>query len=139
MRFIDASVFVHAYLKPRRTLTPEEIQIKKDARNIVNRINEGEPCVTSVVHFSEIANLLEEYMPLTEAIEVERALSLRDTVRIERLERRDCLEALSEAEETKIGLSDSMAILLMKKLGISEVYSFDHDFDKVAGIKRLRK
>ena len=49
IRFVDASVFVHAYLKPRRELRPHEILIKKRARTIVSRINQGEPVLVSTV------------------------------------------------------------------------------------------
>ena len=41
MRFVDASVFVYAFLKPRRELTPREAETKERAKNIVRRINEG--------------------------------------------------------------------------------------------------
>jgi len=67
IRFVDASVFVHAYLKPRRELRPHEILIKKRARTIVSRINQGEPVLVSTVHFAEVANLLEDWMALQEA------------------------------------------------------------------------
>lgn len=97
MIFVDASVFVHAYLKPRRALTAEEIQIKSDAKKIVNRLNEGEKVLTSIVHFSEIANLLEGNLPRKEALEIERALCFRDTIEIASVEGRDCIEGLSVA------------------------------------------
>jgi hypothetical protein len=41
LRFVDASVFVYAFLKPRRELTPREAETKERAKNIVRRINEG--------------------------------------------------------------------------------------------------
>lgn len=139
MIFVDASVFVHAYLKPRRALTAEEIQIKSDAKKIVSRLNEGEKVLTSIVHFSEIANLLEGNLPRKEALEIERALCFRDTIEIASVNRRDCVEGLSVAEESGIGLADAIAQVLMKRNGIDEIYSFDQDFDKVPSIKRLRK
>ena len=37
MRFVDASVFVHAFLKPKRELKPHEIKIKESAKKIVRR------------------------------------------------------------------------------------------------------
>jgi len=139
MRFVDASVFVHAYLKPIRTLTSEEVQIKNDARNIVRRLNGGEPSILSVVHFSEIANLLEGNLPLQEALEIEKALFLRSSIEIESVEKRDCSEALVEAELKNVGFSDALAYKLMMKRQVREIYSFDRDFDKMQGIKRVRK
>ena len=36
-----------------------------------------------------------------------------------------------------MGLSDAIAYLVMKKNEIGEIYSFDKDFDKLEGIKRV--
>lgn len=36
-----------------------------------------------------------------------------------------------------ISLADCLAILLMKKRGITEIFSFDDDFDKIEGIVRV--
>ena len=139
MRFIDASVFVHAYLKPRRTLSVEETRLKQDAKNIVNRLNQGEQVLTSVVHLAEIANVLEDYLPQAEAIEIEKALFSREEIEIEPLDRVACSAALFLAEEQGLGFTDAIACVLMKRKGLKEIYSFDHDFDRVAGIKRIRK
>lgn len=62
MRFVDASVFVYAFLKPRRELTPREVEVKERAKNIVRRINEGERSGITVAQLVEVANVLEKYM-----------------------------------------------------------------------------
>ena len=62
MRFVDASVFVYAFLKPRRELTPREAEAKERAKNIVRRINEGERVGITVAQLVEVANVLEKYM-----------------------------------------------------------------------------
>lgn len=49
MRFVDASVFVHAYLKPKRRLKPHEMKIIESAKKIVKRINDGEEVGITVV------------------------------------------------------------------------------------------
>lgn len=139
MRFIDASVFVHAYLKPRRDLTSGEVQIKEDARRIVGRLNDGEAALTSSVHLGEIANIMEDYLPMKEALEIERALCIRDTIEIMAVNRPDCSEALAEAEKNQVGLTDALAVVLMRRKDITEIYSFDKDFDGILGIKRVRK
>ena len=36
-----------------------------------------------------------------------------------------------------LALADCLAVLIMEKMGISEIVSFDDDFDKVDGIIRL--
>ncbi len=60
LKFVDATVFIHAYLKPSRKLEPHEKELKKGARQIIERIENGEKVTTSVVHFTETANILED-------------------------------------------------------------------------------
>ena len=136
-RFVDASVFVHAFLKPRRTLQPHEEKLKSRARAIVSRLFKGEEAVSSTVHFAEIANILEDRIPLADAHLVERGILLRDTIRILPAARRDLAEALTEAVDAKVGVTDALAIAMMRREGLSEVYSFDHDFDRFEGIRRV--
>ncbi len=136
-RFIDASVFVHAFLKPKRTLQPHEQRLKSRARAIVSRLYEGEEVVTSTVHIAEIANVLEDRIPLADAHMVERGILLRDTVRVLATQRRDLAEALTEAADTGAGMTDALAIALMRREGLREVYSFDHDFDRFEGVHRV--
>ncbi len=138
-RFVDASVFVHAYLRPKRTLKSHEREIKTGAKAIVSRINEGEAVVTSVVHFAETANLLEGWMPAADAREVQAGLLGRGTMRILAVERTDLLEALSLGTEVGVGTSDALAAGLMEREGIREVYSFDRDFDRIPGIRRVAR
>ena len=80
--YVDANVFVYAFLKIKRQLQPKELEIKQAAKNIVARINKGEKVVTSVVHFSEVCNVLEDYLSLEEAILLEKGLLYRENVSI---------------------------------------------------------
>ncbi len=75
MRFVDASVFVHAFIKPKRKLKPHEVRIKESAKAIVKRINDGEEVGITVVQLAEIANLLESYLTLKDALKVVFAFS----------------------------------------------------------------
>ena len=127
-RFVDASVFVHAYLRPRRELKPHERQIKSHARGIVTRINEGERVLTSVVHLSEVADLLDDWMPLEEARAVLQGLCTRESVEVLAAERRDLIEALAVGSEVGVGMSDALAVVLMRALEAS---------DSFEGIRRI--
>ena len=138
MRFVDASVFVHAYLKPRRKLSAEESGIKSDAQKIVSRISSGEEVLTTAVHLSEVANLVEEYLPLDEARSIEEALTYKDSIAVVSVSRQDCISALRYAKELKLGLTDAMAFAAMKASRVTEVYSFDRDFDAIQGVRRVR-
>jgi len=61
LRFIDASVFLYAFLKPKRRVSEDVLELKENAKRILSRIEEGEEVVTTVVHLSEIANILESH------------------------------------------------------------------------------
>ena len=131
MRFVDASVFVHAFLKPKRELKPHEIKIKESAKKIVRRINEGEGVGVTVVQIAEIANLLESYLPLNEALKVEEFLLLTGNVKVFDVTKKDCLKALKIAKEKNVGFCDAIAYIIMTENGVDEIYSFDKDFDKL--------
>jgi len=94
-RFVDASVFVHAFLRPKRALKPHERALKRKARDIVSRINRGEEVCTSVVHMAEIANILEDWMSLEDARSVQVGLCMRDTVTILQVSKEQLIEAVS--------------------------------------------
>lgn len=137
MRLVDASVFVHAYLKPNRELKPHEVRIKEAAKRMVKSINEGEEVAITIVQLSEIANILENYMPIEEAFKVEEFLLVAENVKVFEVTTKDCLEALEASKDKKVRLSDSIAYLSMLKHGINEIYSFDGDFDDLEDIKRV--
>ena len=136
MRFVDASVFVHAFLKPKRELKPHEIEIKESSKRIVKRINEGEEIGITVVQIAEIANILESYLPLSEALKIEEFLLLARNVDVFDVTKRNCLEALKISKEREVGLSDAVAYVIMKNNDVDEIYSFDSDFDRL-NVKRV--
>ena len=136
MRFIDSNVFIHAYIKPSRRLREHEKRIKDDAKTIIARVNRGEEAVSTVVHLGEIANLLEDFMPLESALEVVRGLLLKGNIHIAEMSRQDYLSALPIAEESAVGLNDALAYIFMIREGLGEIYSFDKDFDKLEKVKR---
>jgi len=137
MRFVDSNVFVYAFLKPRRRLSPPEENLKASAKNIVARINAGENVVTSVVHLAEIANILEDNLRPAECMRIERALAMNESIDIATVSREVCIAAVGVAEETGSGMNDAVARIIMRGRQITEVYSFDKDFDLFQDIKRL--
>ncbi|MGB9842691.1 MAG: type II toxin-antitoxin system VapC family toxin [Candidatus Bathyarchaeales archaeon] len=137
LAFVDASVFVYAFLKTKRKLQPHEASIKEIAKKIVLRINEGEEAATSTVHFSEVCNVLEDYLPIEEALTIERGLLFRDNIVIYKVTKEDYLKALSIAEAQQVGVNDALAYVLMKEAGLNKIYSFDKDFDLFKDINRI--
>jgi predicted nucleic acid-binding protein len=45
--------------------------------------------------------------------------------------------ALSAAEVLELGVNDALAYLAMKENGLTELYSFDRDYDKLGDVKRI--
>ncbi len=135
--YVDANIFIYAFLKTKRTLQPDEVKIKEIAKKIVSRINENEKVITSVVHFSEVCNILDDYLPITEALSIEKALLFRENILICEVSKDDYINAISIADDQKVGVNDALAYILMKKEDIQTVYSFDKDFDKFTDIRRI--
>lgn len=129
MRFLDSSVFLHAYLKPRRKLKPREMLIKKEAKNIVRSVDEGEETVlTTVVHLSEVFNIVESHIGLHYSIYLaSRFFSLKN-VEIAGVSRVDYEKALAIAERYSVSLNDALAYTKMGEYGIEEIYTFDKHF-----------
>lgn len=138
LRFIDASVFIHAYLRPSRTLKAHEVEIKESAKKIINRVNAGEHVMMSVVHFGEISNILEDRLPLEDAFKIERAICLRENIDMAVVTQEDYIAALDEGEKHRVGLNDALAHVIMKKKAVNELYSFDRDFDQFRDIRRIK-
>ena len=135
--FVDANVFVYAFLKSKRKLQPHEQKIKDAAKKIVTRINEGEETVTSVVHFSEICNILENHLPTQEACTLEKGLLLLDNIAVKEVSEEHYLKALAIAEDQQVGANDALAYVLMKEAGINKIYSFDKDFIKFKDVHTI--
>ncbi|MGI0078335.1 MAG: type II toxin-antitoxin system VapC family toxin [Nitrososphaerales archaeon] len=91
----------------------------------------------SVVHFSEMSNILEDNLPLNDAKSLERSICLKGNISLISVTREDYLVAIDEAEEKRLGINDALVHVLMKKRGIDELYSFDRDFDIFTDITRL--
>lgn len=137
MRFIDANVFVHAFLNPKRPLQVHELNIKESAKKIVLRLEEGEPMMTTVVHLSEVANIMETRMLARDALEVLSSIMFLEKLNILGSSGEAYRSALSAAEMLELGVNDALAYLAMKENSLTELYSFDRDYDKLGDVRRI--
>ncbi len=137
MRFIDANVFIHAFLNLKRELKPSEVQVKQAARAMLNRIENGEKVVTSVVHLSEVANVLENYLSLPDQKTLFSSILMRKNIEVLEVKPADYLLAIEFTEKNNLGINDSLAVVLMQQKQVSEIYSFDKDFDSLDEITRV--
>lgn len=138
MRFLDANVFVYAYYKPKRQLTQEERQMKEHAKKIISGVSEGkEEVMMTIVHVSEVVNILKHGLPLDQLALIIRGLFMLDNVKITGVSREAYFAAAELGDDLKLEANDALAIDVMRLSGISEIYSFDEDFEYVEGITRL--
>jgi predicted nucleic acid-binding protein len=128
MRFIDANVFIYAVLKPKAAL-PETIQKKKNAaKAIFLRMNAGEPVTTTTVHLSEVANVLEDAAGMAFASDLLSALLMKSTLIVEPVTADDYRESIRLALKISISINDALALIIMERQGIDEIYTFDRHF-----------
>jgi len=140
MRFSDANVFIYAYYKPKKQLTQREKQMKELAKQIISNVSQGKEEVTmTVVHLSEIVNILKHGMPIDQLNKIIRGLFMLDNVKIHGVTREAYFAAAELGEDLKLEANDALAVDVMRLNGIKEIYSFDEDFDQTEGISRLPK
>lgn len=140
MKFLDANVFIYAYYKPRRQLTPKEKRMKDEAKGIISGIDQGkEEVMTTVIQISEIVNILKYGMPLEHLTNVILGLFMLDNLKMQGVSREIYFAATELGRDLKMDSNDALAVETMRLNGIKEIYSFDEDFDKIEGITRLPK
>ena len=137
MRFLDANVFIYAYYKPKRELTEKQKEMKERSKEIIRRINEGEEVITTVVHLSEVTNILKRALSMEDLYSLLIGLFSMDNVRIVDVTTEDYLGAIELTSELKMDPNDCLAVDVMRCEDINEIYTFDRGFDGVAGIIRV--
>jgi len=138
MRFLDANVFVYAYYRPRRELGLAERAMKEKAKAILRGIDGGgESVITTVVHLSEVSNILKHGMTPGDLAAFVQGLLMADNVVVEGVGRDLYLSATDLGRELELDPNDALAVEVMRLNGVEEIYTFDHDFDGVQGIIRL--
>jgi predicted nucleic acid-binding protein len=138
MRFLDANVFIYAYYKPKKQLTQKEMQMKEQAKKIITSVSQGkENVIITVVHVSEMVNILKHGMRPDQVTAIIRGLFMLDNVRILDVTRDAYFAATELGDDLKLEANDALAIDVMRLNNIREMYSFDEDFDQIEGIARL--
>jgi hypothetical protein len=128
MRFIDANVFIYAVLKPKTALPEAVLNKKNSAKEIFLRVNASEPVTTTTVHLSEVANVLEDAAGISFAGDLLLAILTKPTINVEPVSADDYRESIRLARKSAISINDALAVLIMERQGISEIYTFDRHF-----------
>ena len=138
MRFLDANVFIYAYYRPKRTLTEKEKAMKEEAKKIISSISIGkEQVLTTVVHISEMVNILKSGMPKETLAKTILGLFMLDNVTIVGVSKDEYFAAVAIGDDLKMEPNDALAVDAMQQNNITEIYSFDEHFNKISGITRL--
>ena len=140
MKFLDANVFIYAYYKPKKQLTNKEKQMKEQAKKIITDISQGkEKALTTVVHLAEIVNILKHGMPLERLTEVIRGILMLENIKVQSVTKEAYFVANELGDDLKLEANDALAIDIMRSNNVTEIFSFDRDFDHIDGITRIPK
>ncbi len=138
MRFLDANIFIYAYYKPKKQLSEKENRMKEQAQKIIANVSEGkEGIIITVVHISEVVNILKHGMLQDQLIAIIRGLFMVDYVKIAGVNKDTYFAATELGEDLKLEPNDALAVDIMRQNGIAEIYSFDEHFNQIDGITRL--
>ncbi len=130
-RFLDTNILL-------RYFTRDDEEKAEKALALLRRVESGEERVeTSVPVVFETVFTLQRYyrVPKTHIREL-----LRPIVRMRGLRlpyKNCCLDALELFVESNVSFADAFSAAYMKSRGVTEVYSWDTDFDRFEGITRV--
>jgi predicted nucleic acid-binding protein len=114
--------------------------MKEQAKRIIADVSQGrEQVLMTVVHLSEVVNILKHGMPLERLTRLVRGLFMLDNVKIHGVTREAYFAATELGDDLKLEANDALAIDVMRLNSVTEIYTFDEDFDQVEGILRLPK
>jgi len=140
MKFLDANVFIYAYYKPKKQLTDKEKQMKEQAKKIITDISQGqEKALITVVHLAEIVNILKHGMPLEKLTELIRGLLMLENIKVQSVTRESYFLANELGDDLKLEANDALAIGTMRLNNVTEIFTFDSDFDYIEGITKIPK
>ena len=138
MRFLDANIFIYAYYRPKKLLTEKEDAMKEQAKKIVSNISQGkEQVTTTVVHISEIVNILKNGIPQDQLTQIILGLFMLNNVNIIDATKGAYFAAAELGLDLKLEPNDALAIDIMRQNEITEIYTFDEHFTNIEGIIKL--
>lgn len=125
-RFVDTNIFLEAYFRQGEK-SDKCLRLLKSNENLYTSwlvVGEFEWVLRSVYELEkpEIAKLIGSVINLS-------SLEIPDKKLV--------AQALRLFESLRLDWTDCLNVVLSRNLGVGGVYSYDHDFDKFSGIKRL--
>ena len=134
MRFIDTNIFL-------RFFTGDDPVKAAASKMLLERVDRGEEtAVTSESALVEVVFLLHssKHYAMSRSDVAARILSILEIPNL-RIDTRPQMRRACElfAGTTTLDIADALSIAYMEQAGVSEIYSYDHDFDAVPGVTRV--
>lgn len=130
-RFLDTNILI-------RYLTNDDPAKAARALTLLDRLAEGaEEVVTTPLVIFETVFLLEKSYKLSKTDVREKVTALLSLQGLRLPEKSRCLEGLDYYVNQNISYADAYNAAWMRHAGVREVYSWDREFDRVAGLTRV--
>lgn len=129
--FVDTNIFLYAMeAHPKFGLI---------SKRILQRIDKKEPAVISLINLGEICWWLEKHRRANEIEEKIRLVQSILNLEIVMVTLEDFLTSARFVKEYGMEFNDCLYLAVMKRLGISKIYSNDEHFDRVEWVIRCFK
>ena len=131
MRFIDTNLFI-------RYFTRDDEEKAQRVLSLLKRVERGEEKITtsSLVIFETIFTLESFYQVPKQQVK-ELMFPILNLKGLKLPDKGLYQQALDNYVKKNVSFTDAFNATFMLKKGIKELYSYDEDFDKIKGIKRL--
>jgi len=130
-RFLDTNILV-------RYFTNDEPEMARAALALMEKIERGEErVVTSPIVIFETVFLLERHYKVPKAAIREKVGDVLALRSLHLPEKTLCLQALDLYVEKNIAFADAYHAIWMQARGVTDIYSFDREFDRIAGLHRI--
>ena len=116
-RFVDTNIFIYALTAHPR--------FGKTAKDILERIENGEEAVTSTLVLCEVAWVLEAMGRQSNIKPTLEKIMSYPTLEVINISQDDLLIGATNMDTEKIDFNDGVNLALMMRAGVSEVYSND--------------
>jgi len=128
--FLDTNVLLRHFLQDHPELSPK-------AHALIQRIERGDLVVrTSDIVVFETVFVLERGHKISKATIAEGLLRILGLIGVVLPEKQQYRRVFELYQSSNVGFADCFHAAFMQRLGLTEVISFDRDFDKLPGIVR---
>lgn len=99
-------------------------------------VEDGEPVATTPAHISEVANILEARVSHPFAVTILQVIVGLSALKVHPLTGDHVKAAVALSQRLGLGFNDTLAYLVMRKMGVEEIFSFDSDFNEIPVVTR---